>query len=43
MAGMFLYVMPELDAFYAFSHFIVHVIPTYVQPQLQGVHAGLQV
>ena len=43
LAAPFLYVMPELDAFYAFSHFIKHVCPLYVQPALEGVHCGLKV
>ncbi|KAI3632942.1 hypothetical protein MIR68_009017 [Amoeboaphelidium protococcarum] len=41
-AGIFLYVMPELDAFYCFFKFITQVCPQYVQPQLDGVHHGLE-
>ncbi|KAJ3026088.1 hypothetical protein HK097_006531 [Rhizophlyctis rosea] len=43
LAGPFLYVMPELDAFYAFTHFIQTACPLYVQPQLEGVHCGAEV
>lgn len=43
LAGAFLYVMPsELEAFYCFSRFIEHFCPLYVQPTMQGVHAGLK-
>jgi cell cycle arrest protein BUB2 len=38
----FLYVMPELDAFQAFSNFIQHTLPLYVQPALEGVHCGIK-
>ncbi|KAI8807707.1 rab-GTPase-TBC domain-containing protein, partial [Cladochytrium replicatum] len=41
LAAPFLYTMPELDAFYAFSNLIQHSIPLYVQPALEGVHCGL--
>ncbi|KJE91044.1 mitotic check point protein [Capsaspora owczarzaki ATCC 30864] len=36
-----LYVMPELDAFYCFSRLILTCLPAYVQPTLDGVHAGM--
>ncbi|KAJ3272697.1 hypothetical protein HDV01_005333 [Terramyces sp. JEL0728] len=38
----FIYVMPELDAFYTFSIFIQHTCPLYVQPALEGVHLGVK-
>lgn len=37
-----LYVMPELDAFYTFEHLVRQMCPMYVQPNLDGVHYGLQ-
>lgn len=43
IAAPFLYVMPELDAFYTFSSFIQHACPLYVQPALEGVHCGVKV
>ncbi|KND03188.1 uncharacterized protein SPPG_02246 [Spizellomyces punctatus DAOM BR117] len=42
LAAPFLYVMPELDAFYTFTAFIQHACPLYVQPALEGVHCGLK-
>ncbi|KAI8907766.1 rab-GTPase-TBC domain-containing protein, partial [Powellomyces hirtus] len=42
MAAPFLYVMPELDAFYTFTAFVQHSCPLYVQPALEGVHCGLK-
>ncbi|KAF7720619.1 hypothetical protein EC973_006926, partial [Apophysomyces ossiformis] len=36
----FLRVMPEMEAFYAFSTFVWRVCPLYVQPTLRGVHCG---
>ncbi|KAJ3040859.1 hypothetical protein HDV00_010319 [Rhizophlyctis rosea] len=42
LAGPFLYVMPELDAFYSFMQFIQCTCPLYVQPQLEGVHCGAE-
>lgn len=44
LAGVFLYTMPsELEAFYAFSRFIRHACPLYVQPTMEGVHQGIKV
>ena len=43
LAAPFLYVMPELDAFYSFASFIQNTCPLYVQPALEGVHCGLKV
>lgn len=44
MAGMFLYAMPsEPEAFYCFDTFIRHLAPHYVQPMVEGVHAGIKV
>ncbi|KAJ1555821.1 hypothetical protein HK405_012395 [Cladochytrium tenue] len=42
LAAPFLYVMPELDAFYSFLAFIQHSCPLYVQPSLEGVHCGVK-
>ncbi|KAI9325934.1 rab-GTPase-TBC domain-containing protein [Obelidium mucronatum] len=42
LAAPFLYVMPELDAFYSFATFIHHTCPLYVQPALEGVHCGIK-
>lgn len=43
LAAPFLYVMPELDAFYSFASLIQNTCPLYVQPALEGVHCGLKV
>ena len=40
LAAPFCFVMPELDAYYCFSHFILYSCPLYVQPALEGVHCG---
>ncbi|CAJ0905456.1 13378_t:CDS:2 [Entrophospora sp. SA101] len=37
LAAPFLFVMPELDAFYSFSAFIQHFCPLYVTPNLEGL------
>ncbi|KAJ3108944.1 hypothetical protein HDU97_009677 [Phlyctochytrium planicorne] len=42
MLAPFLYVMPELDAFFTFTSFIHHTCPLYVQPALEGVHCGIK-
>lgn len=42
IAAPFLYVMPELDAYYTFSTFIQLSCPMYVQPALEGVHCGVR-
>ncbi|KAJ3346803.1 Ras GTPase activating protein ira2 [Entophlyctis luteolus] len=42
LAAPFLYVMPEVDAFFTFSTFIHHTCPLYVQPALEGVHCGIK-
>ena len=39
----FLYSMNELSAFHCYINFIEHVCPTYVQPNLDGVHAGVKI
>lgn len=41
-AGVFLYVMPELDAFYSFMAF-VSACPLYWTKDIEGAHAGLAV
>jgi cell cycle arrest protein BUB2 len=43
MAAPFLYVLPELDAFYTFSAFVQNACPLYVQPALEGAHCGVKV
>eukprot|EP00842_Homolaphlyctis_polyrhiza_P000077 jgi/Hompol1/106/HPOL_002019-RA len=42
LAAPFLYVLPELDAFFTFASFIQHSCPLYVQPALEGVHCGVK-
>ncbi|KAI8832201.1 rab-GTPase-TBC domain-containing protein [Chytridium lagenaria] len=42
MLAPFLYVMPELDAYFTFTSFIHHTCPLYVQPALEGVHCGIK-
>lgn len=39
----FLYVMPELDAFYAFSNFIKIYCPLYFYAGIDGAYAGIQI
>ncbi|KAH7831417.1 Tre-2/Bub2/Cdc16 (TBC) domain-containing protein C [Monocercomonoides exilis] len=41
MLAPFLYVMPEVDAFFCFRRFIISYCPNYVYGMLDGVHAGL--
>jgi cell cycle arrest protein BUB2 len=43
MAAPFLYVLPELDAFFTFSTFVQNSCPLYVQPALEGAHCGVKV
>lgn len=43
LAGVFLYVMPELDAFHCFTQFITKVCPAVIQPNLEGVRAAARV
>jgi len=40
IAAPFLYVLPEMEAFYAFSTFIQYYCPLYVHSSLIGAHAG---
>jgi len=42
LCGTFLYVLPEVDAFYTFSTFIVDNFYLYVVPNIDGVHSGLR-
>ncbi|RUS35479.1 LOW QUALITY PROTEIN: rab-GTPase-TBC domain-containing protein [Jimgerdemannia flammicorona] len=42
LAAPFLYAMPEVEAFFAFSTLIQYCCPMYVQPCLQGAHCGLK-
>jgi cell cycle arrest protein BUB2 len=39
----FLYVMPEVDAFFAFSQFAKSNCPLYFNPGIEGAFAGLKV
>lgn len=42
LVAPFLFIMPsEIEAFYAFSAFIEHCCPQYVQKNLDGVHRGV--
>jgi cell cycle arrest protein BUB2 len=43
LAAPFLFVMPELDAFFAFNNFLNYSCPLYVQPALEGVNLGVKV
>lgn len=43
LAAPFLMVMPEMDAFFAFSTFIYRWCPLYVLPTMRGVHCGIRV
>lgn len=38
----FLYVMPEVDAFYCYRRLLLYHMPNYVLTNLQGVHLGAQ-
>jgi cell cycle arrest protein BUB2 len=42
LCGAFLYVLPEVDGFYAFSTFIMDNFYLYVVPNIDGVHSGLK-
>jgi hypothetical protein len=43
LAAPFLYTMPsEVEAFFCFAKFIEESCPSYVQPNLDGVHWGLK-
>ncbi|KAI9142459.1 rab-GTPase-TBC domain-containing protein [Paraphysoderma sedebokerense] len=42
ISAPFLYVMPEVEAFYSYSSFVYNHCPLYVQPALEGVHCGLK-
>jgi cell cycle arrest protein BUB2 len=39
----FLYVMPEVDAFFCYKRLLLFYMPNYVLTNLQGVHAGASV
>lgn len=43
LVAPFLYVMPELDAFGAFSQLVRRLCPMYVRPNLDGVYYGVRV
>ena len=40
LCAPFLYVMPEVDAFYSFSNLLTIHAPRYAQPNLDGAHLG---
>jgi len=42
LCGTFLYVLPEVDAFFTFANFIVDNFYLYVVPNIDGVHSGLK-
>jgi cell cycle arrest protein BUB2 len=42
LCGPFLYVLPEVEAFYAFCTFIMDSFCLYVVPNIEGVHSGLK-
>ncbi|KAI8082814.1 rab domain-containing cell division control protein [Halteromyces radiatus] len=42
LVAPFLMVMPEMEAFYAFSNFMWRWCPLYIQPNLKGVHSGIK-
>ncbi|KAI9257338.1 rab-GTPase-TBC domain-containing protein [Phascolomyces articulosus] len=42
LAAPFLMVLPEMEAFFAFSTFLWQWCPLYVHPNLNGVHCGLK-
>ncbi|KAI9485048.1 TBC-domain-containing protein [Zychaea mexicana] len=42
LAAPFLMVLPEMEAFFAFSTFLWQWCPLYVHPNLKGVHCGLK-
>ncbi|KAI7858176.1 rab-GTPase-TBC domain-containing protein [Circinella umbellata] len=42
LAAPFLMVLPEMEAFFAFSKFLWQWCPLYVHPNLKGVHCGLK-
>lgn len=42
LAAPFLMVLPEMEAFFAFSTFIWKWCPLYVLPTLKGVHCGIK-
>ena len=43
ICGVFLYVMPELDAFACLSKFVKELVPLYFSPRIVGAYAGLKV
>jgi hypothetical protein len=42
LCGLFLYVMPEVDAFFTFNSLLTRHCPGYITPNLDGVHVGCQ-
>lgn len=40
LCGLFLYVMPEMDAFFAFNSLLTRHCPGYITANLDGVHVG---
>jgi len=43
LCAPFIYVMPEVDAFFCFRRLLLRHCPNYVYPMLEGVHAGASV
>lgn len=43
LAGLLLYVMSELEAFYCLDILLNQRLPMYIRPNLEGVHTGSQV
>jgi hypothetical protein len=42
LSGIFLYVMPEVDAFFAFNSLVTRHCPGYITANLDGVFAGCE-
>jgi len=40
LCGVFLYIMPELDAFYCFKSLILNLLPRYMTSNMEGVKEG---
>ncbi|EFA83505.1 RabGAP/TBC domain-containing protein [Heterostelium album PN500] len=43
ICGAFLYVLPELDAFYCFQQLVLHYCHLYLVPKISGVHTALNI
>jgi cell cycle arrest protein BUB2 len=40
LCGLFLFVMPEMDAFFSFNTLLTRHCPGYITANLDGVHVG---